>query len=132
MSLIFVFFAMIFCHIIDDFVLQGKLADFKQKDWWKQNCPNKKYSYDYIVCLILHSVEWTFMIMLPLALHAKLNCTIIYIIGFIVNATLHCIVDDIKCNKKLICLEADQICHFIQICLTFIVYILINKFGIIN
>ena len=30
---------MIFLHIVDDFYLQGVLAKFKQKDWWKENYP---------------------------------------------------------------------------------------------
>jgi hypothetical protein len=28
---------MIFCHTIDDYALQGKLADLKQQAWWKVN-----------------------------------------------------------------------------------------------
>lgn len=31
--------AMLFCHIIDDYVLQGWLATGKQKEWWKINAP---------------------------------------------------------------------------------------------
>ena len=130
MSLIFVFFAMLFCHIIDDFVLQGKLAELKQKEWWEEHYPNDKYKFDYITCLIAHAVEWTFMITLPLAIHAGFNATPLYILGFIVNVIIHAVTDDLKCNKKLICLEADQIIHLAQIIFTFFIYALVKKFGI--
>ena len=57
---------MVFCHIIDDYYLQGWLADGKQKSWWKA-LPNysDKYKYDYIMVLLTHSFVWTFCIMLP-------------------------------------------------------------------
>ena len=38
---------MIFCHIIDDYYLQGWLAFAKQKEWWTKNTPNPLYKYDY-------------------------------------------------------------------------------------
>lgn len=47
--------AMLFCHIIDDYVLQGWLATGKQKDWWKTNAPDKLYKYDYIMALAEHA-----------------------------------------------------------------------------
>lgn len=129
MSLIFVFFMMIFCHIIDDFVLQGKLANFKQKGWWKENYPDKKYEYDFIICLILHAFEWTFMIMLPLAIYVKFDVTLLYVVGFILNTVIHAIIDHFKCNKLAFCLEADQIMHIVQIILTFGIFILSQKIG---
>lgn len=129
MSLIFVFFMMIFCHIIDDFVLQGKLANLKQKDWWKENYPDKRYEYDFVICLILHAVEWTFIIMLPLAIYVKFNVTLLYAVGFISNTVIHAIVDHLKCNKLAFCLEADQILHIVQIIFTFGIFILSQKIG---
>lgn len=129
MSLIFVFFAMIFCHVIDDFVLQGKLADLKQRKWWEENYPNDKYKYDYVICLILHAAEWTFMILLPLAFYIKFNVTWLYVVGFIINTIIHAIVDDIKANKEWFCLESDQIIHICQIIFTFTIFLLIEVLG---
>lgn len=43
MSKGFVYLLMIFCHIIDDYNLQGWLASAKQKEWWKKNAPEKLY-----------------------------------------------------------------------------------------
>lgn len=59
MSRLFVLLAMIFCHIIDDYVLQtlGPLATMKQKKWWEENYPQKMYKYDYLVALLMHSMS---------------------------------------------------------------------------
>ena len=57
---------MIFLHIVDDYYLQGILAQMKQKKFWKEQAPDEKYKYDYIWALIMHGFSWAFMIMLPL------------------------------------------------------------------
>ena len=45
MTEIYILFAMIFAHIVDDFYLQGILAKMKQKDWWeKQDGYRRLYS----------------------------------------------------------------------------------------
>lgn len=36
MNEVAIFLSMIILHIIDDFKLQGILADFKQISWWKK------------------------------------------------------------------------------------------------
>lgn len=33
---IVILFTMIFCHIVDDYYLQGWLASAKQKSWWEK------------------------------------------------------------------------------------------------
>ena len=38
---------MIFCHIVDDYYLQGWLASAKQKEWWNKNAPDPLYKNDY-------------------------------------------------------------------------------------
>ena len=63
---IFLLFAMIFCHIVDDYYLQGILANLKQKAWWQKNAPAAMYENDYKVALFMHAFSWAFMIMLPL------------------------------------------------------------------
>jgi hypothetical protein len=56
--------AILFCHIVDDYYLQGWLASAKQKSWWEKNAPDNLYKNDYIMALCEHAFSWTFMIML--------------------------------------------------------------------
>jgi len=117
---IFVLLAMLFCHIVDDFYLQGILAQMKQKEWWQKY--GSKYEYDYIVALIMHGFSWAFMIMLPAAIY-----TLVYVPdkfhlllpSYIFNAIGHTFIDNEKANKKTINLIIDQSFHIIQIALAF-------------
>lgn len=114
---------MIFCHIVDDYYLQGILASMKQKDWWKKNAPDKLYNKDYIVALLMHSISWAFSIMAFLVLITNsLDNIVVYGI-FITNILIHAIVDDLKANKKKINLIADQSIHMIQIIVTWLIVI---------
>ena len=47
----FLLISMLFCHIVDDYYLQGWLASAKQRKWWKQNAPDNLYKYDYIMAM---------------------------------------------------------------------------------
>ena len=125
MSKIFILFFMIFLHIVDDYYLQGWLASAKQKKWWEQNAPHPLYKHDYIMALIMHSLSWTFMIMLPIAIGLKFAFSWFYVIAFAVNATVHAIVDNLKANKFKINLIQDQSIHMAQILATFIVFLII-------
>lgn len=72
MNNVFTILAMVFCHIVDDYYLQGCLASMKQKKWWQENTPQKLYKYDYIVALIMHSMSWSFMVIIRnIRLHAN-------------------------------------------------------------
>ena len=52
MSIYFVLAAMLFCHVIDDYVLQAPcLCNLKQKSFWEKNAPEEQYKKDYIVAL---------------------------------------------------------------------------------
>ena len=119
MSVLFVFLSMIFCHVIADYNLQGWLASAKQKDYWEQITPKELYKHDYIMALIMHSISWTFMVMLPIAYVRKFSVGIMFLIVFIGNVIIHCIIDHMKANKKIINLWQDQLMHMIQIGITF-------------
>ena len=122
MSIGFVILAMIFCHIVDDYYLQGVLASMKQKKWWtKQDQYKSKYKHDYIVALIMHSFSWGFMIMLPIAIKNNFQIDIAFIIIFAINVIVHGIVDNLKANKLKINLVQDQILHMVQIFITAII-----------
>ena len=121
MNSIFIILAMIFCHIVDDYYLQGCLASMKQKKWWQENAPQKLYKYDYIVALIMHSMSWSFMIMLPIAISMNLNVSALFAVVFIGNTIIHAVVDNLKANKLKINLVVDQSIHILQIIITYII-----------
>ena len=114
---------MIFCHIVDDYYLQGWLASAKQKKWWQENAPQKLYKYDYIVALIMHSMSWSFMIMLPIAMSMLFNIPTMFLIVFICNAIIHGVVDNLKANKLKINLITDQSIHLLQIVITAVIFV---------
>ena len=124
MSKIFILLAMMFCHIVDDYYLQGWLASAKQKKWWATNAPNKMYSKDYVWALLMHSFSWSFMIMLPIAFFSSLKVGLSFAIIFVANVILHAAVDNVKANLGKINLIQDQLIHMGQILVTFCVLIL--------
>lgn len=116
----FIFLLMIFCHIVDDYYLQGWLASAKQKKYWEENAPDKMYKHDYIWALIMHSFSWAFMIMLPVAFFMKFNINFEFVMMFVWNIIIHVVTDDAKANRKKINLIQDQVIHLVQIILTFL------------
>ncbi len=121
-----ILFIMVQMHIIDDYCLQGKLANFKQKLWWKENYPNEKYKNDYLMALVLHAFSWTFMTMLPVFVFRVIlgdlpfGCYGI----FLINWVIHGWVDHLKANKLVINLIVDQSVHLVQILVTWAVLVL--------
>ena len=114
---------MIFCHIVDDYYLQGKLASMKQKSWWEKNAPDRLYKYDYVVALAMHSFSWAFMIMLPIAVSQNFDIGAGFAAMFVVNTAVHAIIDHLKANKRKINLVTDQSIHISQIIVTFLICI---------
>ena len=107
--------SMVFCHIVDDYYLQGWLASAKQKSWWEQNAPEKLYKHDYIAALFMHSFSWSFMVMLVPTAYVVLFGGTWYPILFAGNVLIHMFVDDLKANRKRINLIQDQGIHMLQI-----------------
>jgi len=122
MSKSFILLSMIFCHVIDDYFLQGILATLKQKKYWQENYPQKMYKYDYVMALLMHSFSWTFMIMLPIFFYFNFKIDVGMILIFIINFCVHTIVDNEKANEFTINLIVDQLCHLVQIVLTWIIF----------
>ena len=122
MSKALVLLAMIFCHIVDDYCLQtvGQLATMKQKKWWEENHPQKLYKYDYLVALLMHSISWAFMIMLPVAAYMSWDVNSSFVILFVLNTICHAFIDNAKANWLLINLITDQSVHIAQILVTFL------------
>lgn len=120
----FAVLSMVFCHIVDDYGLQGVLAQLKQKNWWRESKQYKPlYRHDYICALIMHSFSWSFMIMLPIALKMRFNVGINFAVAVIINTAIHAIVDDSKANKKRISLWVDQLTHMLQIAVTAMIFL---------
>ena len=135
---VFIFIAMVLLHILEDFHLQGILANMKQKSWWQSECvklgityESSKYRRDYIVSLIIHALENSIFITLPLIIDSLIatfttnpNNGLFIGWAFIIfaNTVVHAIIDDFKCNSKGINLIVDQILHFIFIILFFSLY----------
>lgn len=120
---------MIFCHIIDDYYLQGWLASAKQKSWWEKNAPDELYKNDYRMALFIHSFSWTFMIMIPLVAYLLLSGIGLkeWLISlYLLNIVVHYFVDDLKTNKKKINLIQDQLIHMIQIIATWITFLILK------
>ena len=123
---IFILITMIFCHIIDDYYLQGWLASGKQKSWWDKNAPNNLYKNDYLMALFCHSFSWSFMIQLPVLIYSFYTRLFIWnIILFIINLIIHAFIDNLKAKKLKMNLIQDQTIHFIQIIITWIIIFII-------
>ena len=120
-----VLLVMIFCHIVDDYYLQGWLASAKQRMWWKNNAPDKMYEDDYIMALFMHSFSWTFMIMLVPTLLNINNLSILYVFVFGVNLLIHAVVDNAKANLKMLNLIQDQLVHLFQIYVTWLIFVVL-------
>lgn len=111
---------MILAHIIDDFVLQPVcLSKLKQKSWWEnQDSYKSLYKNDYKMALLIHSMSWSIMILLPtfiLNVSGHMLWTV-----FVVNTLTHYIIDNEKANKGRLNLMVDQIIHFSQVFVSWI------------
>lgn len=123
----FILMAMIFCHILDDFVLQAAcLNKLKQESWWKEQKGYKdSYRSDYLYALFMHSASWAFMIMLPQAIALKFNVPFSFLLVWYVNTFIHGIIDNLKANYEILNLKQDQSIHILQILITFAIYLLL-------
>ena len=113
------FIAMVYCHILDDYVLQGWLASAKQKSWWEKNAPDKLYRHDYIMALSMHAMSWATSISIPLLVYSWVTHSAGVLTWVLVlwpiNAIFHALVDHLKANARKINLIQDQCVHFVQV-----------------
>lgn len=119
---------MIEMHILADYKTPDCLQNFKQQKWWKDNFPNKDWwKTEFIVGLGLHAFQWALFIMIPPVSYtlytdpAKPGINSLPSI-FILNILIHAYVDHLKANKGKLSLIEDQLMHFIQIIVTWILY----------
>jgi len=112
---------MILAHIIDDFILQPVcLSKLKQKSWWeKQDGFKSLYKNDYKMALLMHSMSWSIMILLPTFI-LNVSGHMLWSI-FAVNTLLHYIIDNEKANKGRLNLMVDQTLHLAQIIVSWMI-----------
>ena len=118
MSKIFIVLAMVYMHVLDDYVLQGILANLKQRSWWEEHYPAKLYRYDYIIALLMHAFSWSFLVMMPIALYRGFNVGPSYLTVLLINMAGHAGMDHAKANLGLANLITDQTFHLLQILVT--------------
>lgn len=123
---VIVLLSMVFCHIADDFYLQGNLAQYKQKEWWKKNYPDLMYRKDYLAALLIHAFSWAFMMHVPLVVSMvvfeEYPSMYFFMCEFWLNIVIHMITDNKKANEHTINLIQDQLIHLGQITATFLLY----------
>ena len=138
---IFILFLMLLMHYIEDFHLQGCLANLKQKKWWQEQMSSNDmhshyvlehsiYKNDYKMSLFVHAIENALFVMLPLIVdiliseftHCLWNTWILFIPSTILICVSHYLIDDSKANKMKINLVQDQLYHLCVILLIFLCY----------
>lgn len=116
---------MLWCHVIDDYAIQGCLANLKQKKWWEEHAPQPLYKNDYIIALIMHSLSWSFSISIPILIAAVLweNSVLLPVLPlfYVLNTIVHAVVDNEKANRFKINLIQDQLIHITQIVVMWII-----------
>ncbi len=117
MSWLLVFLLMLGLHILEDFHIQGKMAEMKQKAFWRPYCEERPglYEKDYLVVLLLHGMGWSIMVSLPLLWLFFPDLPPVLFCAIVVNGLLHAYIDDLKANKLEINLIQDQTAHMVQI-----------------
>lgn len=119
----------IFLHVFADFNMQGIMAQMKSKDYWKKY--DKKYQFDYVMPLIGHSFQWSFMVNLPMtiaAIYTEADCLEMFVcMSIVFNTILHTIIDTWKANDHKTTLIKDQFYHTLQLILLWAVYCIIKE-----
>lgn len=111
-SVAVVLLLMVAMHVIEDFHLQGRMADMKQRAWWSQY--PERYSRDWMPVILLHGMEWSVLVSLPLLLLTGLDAGWWFAAMVAVNGLVHAGVDHLKANSLRIDLIQDQTVHMVQ------------------
>ena len=106
-------------HFFADFNLQGILAQFKQKEFWKKNAPQKLYETDWAISMLCHSAYWALVTFAPV-IYLWRGRGLGLVLLLFANILIHAAVDDLKANARKINLVDDQLLHFMQIVATVI------------
>ena len=153
MSILILLF-MIGMHILEDFHLQGIMANMKQKDWWDKQFISetdrlegklsdegldnyykdmfRMYHNDYIPVLLLHGFGWSLCIHIPIIAYLFMQGTLdgssiqwTLTAVILVQGLIHSYIDDKKANCFRINLIQDQSMHMIQIIASYVLFCVI-------
>lgn len=130
-----VLMCMLAAHVFADYFLQGVMAQMKQRNWWRlqvKDYDKSIYRNDHKAVLLNHSFQWSFVVLLPVLydIYYKawgfepfaIKTVSIYIGLIVMNTFVHYKIDNLKANKNAISLVTDQLVHFAQIVVTWLVY----------
>lgn len=106
-------FAMILCHVIDEFISRIYLTRLERKKWRMRGVPE-----------VIHGFLWSFFILIPLLVVELLVPGTIEIrllpVACLIGAVGHSEIDELKCV-----LWQDQLAHLLHIIIFWIVFFLI-------
>ena len=104
---------MVLLHVMEDFHIQGRMADMKQKAFWKPY--GEMYARDHIPVLLLHGFEWSMFVSLPILITSWSSVSAGFMAVVVANGLIHSLVDHLKCNSLKLSLVQDQAIHITQI-----------------
>lgn len=124
---ILIILCMWYVHIVDDFHMQGILAMMKCKSWWQENYPDQLYAGDYLIALISHAFQWSFVVHLPMIIWKLIqgisfdNENVTWVLmSVVIHTAIHAVVDNLKANKHKISLNTDQGIHLMQLLIIYV------------
>lgn len=112
---------MILCHIIEDFHIQGVMADMKQTSFW--NPYGEKYANDWKPVIILHGIEWAMLTSMPCLVMSWFDVPMWFVLVIVAMGLLHAYIDHLKANVGKINLITDQTLHMSQIMIIYLAYL---------
>ena len=112
---------MILCHIIEDFHIQGVMADMKQASFWRSY--GEKYANDWKPVIILHGMEWAILTSMPCLVMSWFDIPLWFVLVIVAMGLLHAYIDHLKANVGKINLITDQTLHMSQIMIIYLAYL---------
>ena len=113
---------MIFLHVVADFNMQSSMVNMKEKKYWENQ--GEKNKFDYVMPLIGHAFQWSFMVHVPIMLYCIVTNSLEELCYFsiVINSFIHAGIDTLKANDKKINLIQDQWLHMLQIIATWAIF----------
>ena len=113
----------ILLNVIEDFHMQGIMAQMKQKAYWCEY--HGKYTNDWVPVMLLHGVEWATIVSIPCMLVSWFDVSVWFIVVVVVMGLVHAYVDHLKANKFSINLIQDQAIHMVQLVAILLAYMVL-------